>query len=95
MMPIHLIAHIPIQTVIQSKQSNIISNLTFPVIQLKSFTNTFTDCLDIATSRIINPMETNPIYPWMAFLMRQERKKPYKQEDSIPEACTGAVLSRR
>ena len=40
-------------------------------------------------------MEMDPIYPWMALLLKQEREEPNRQEDSIPETCTGAVLSRR
>ena len=51
--------------------------------------------LIIASSRIINPIETDEVYPWMAFLLVQERDKPKLQEDTLPDICTGAVLSRR
>ena len=55
----------------------------------------------IASSRIINPFETDEVYPWMAFLLTQAQEKPKtwhqqtKQEDALPSRCTGSVISRR
>ena len=57
--------------------------------------------LIIASSRIINPFETDEVYPWMAFLLTQQQEKPTKpnqntkQEDALPGICTGSVISRR
>ena len=67
----------------------------FVIFAMKSFLHMFTCFLVIVTSRIINPIETNQIYPWMVFLLRQERKLPNEQKDSMPSRCTGAVLSKR
>ena len=67
----------------------------FVIFAMKSFLPTFAGLLIIVTSRIINPIETNQIYPWMVFLLRQERKLPNEQKDSMPSRCTGAVLSKR
>ena len=67
----------------------------FVIFAMKSFLPTIAGLLIIVTSRIINPIETNQIYPWMVFLLRQERKLPNEQKDSMPSRCTGAVLSRR
>ena len=57
--------------------------------------------LIIASSRIINPYETDEVYPWMAFLLIQAQEKPKRpgettnQEDALPGTCTGSVISRR
>ena len=51
--------------------------------------------LNIASSRIVNPESTNQEFPWMAFLLTQEEKKPQKQKDMLPSQCTGAVISSR
>ena len=55
-------------------------------------------CVSIASSRIVNPIETatsHQEYPWMAFLLNQEEENPKKQEDILPSKCTGAVISSR
>ena len=63
-----------------------------------SYYNISKRCLSIASSRIVNPIETatsHQEYPWMAFLLTQEEEKPKKQEDILPSKCTGAVISSR
>ena len=62
-----------------------------------SYYNTSKCCLNIASSRIINPIDDyiNQDYPWMAFLLIKEEAKTTKQNDVLPQTCTGAVISSR
>ena len=64
-------------------------------IMQPQFLNDWYDCLNLASNRIVNPIERNEPYPWMAFLLIQEWKEPTNQDNAKLMTCTGAVLSRR
>ena len=51
----------------------------------------------LASARVVNPIESDKRYPWLACLITQERKKPYihNPTGSRREFCTGSVISKR